>query len=519
MAVNISKVEKLVSSSGPISFSEIRDEFGGNSANIRASLYRRNISDDVDWDGPNASKIEPKIPDATENEDISSTNNWNVSTLRNTVTEYNVIQSGNDEEVVYYDADTSTWNGNLNRNILKKFDVTGTVFANQTDKDALTFEGNLYNLEIEVDESGAIYGEGGSIGNGSGAGFSYHNGTLNHVFNNSTDQTISLTEGGVIIDAVPQSPGAPNGGWIRSLNVKHYLITVDRPDYNDITVSNVSSTTAGGGSFPGFGNSLALQERVNDTQWRLWFLRDKNGFTTYVREFTVTGVTNISGSGAGGDALYVRNTYNKSDVEIRSYGRIWSGGGGGFSGNSGNSGGSLSCNSTSYFSTINPTKGGRTWPEGYPGGSCRRARRGATWVAITAQNSVRNRCRGSGARRGQGEYPSGPYQCSDSWTILCQQSSSYSKSGGPGGNPGNGGRGRGFSYQSGTLSGNSGGAGGTNSCSGGSSTGNRGNPGTSGGDWGQSGGSGAPAGFGIQKRNTRVEYYSGNTIKGQIVNI
>jgi len=163
MAVNVSKVEKLVGTSGPISFSEIRDEFGGNTANVRASLYRRNTGDDVDWDGPKASKIEPKIPDATENQDIGSESNWNVSALRNTVMEYNVTQSGNNEELAYFDSDTSTWNGNLSRNVLKKFDVTGTVYANQINKDALTFGGDLYNLEIEVDENGKIYGEGGRL--------------------------------------------------------------------------------------------------------------------------------------------------------------------------------------------------------------------------------------------------------------------------------------------------------------------------------------------------------------------
>ena len=56
-----------------------------------------------------------------------------------------------------------TWNGNLNRNVLKKFDVTGTVYANEISKDALTFGGDLYNLEIEVDENGKIYGEGGRL--------------------------------------------------------------------------------------------------------------------------------------------------------------------------------------------------------------------------------------------------------------------------------------------------------------------------------------------------------------------
>lgn len=84
---------------------------------------------------------------------------------------------------------------------------------------------------------------------------------------------------------------------------------------------------------------------------------------------------------------------------------------------------------------------------------------------------------------------------------------------------GSGGRGRGFSYQSGSLSGNSGNSGSTNSCSGGTSRGNSGNSGTSGGDWGQSGGSGAPAGIAIQKKNAVMKSYTSNTVKGRIVDI
>jgi len=389
MATNVTKTSHFTSGAGnPISFSQIKAQFGGNTSDIKASTYLRNTGDSVDWDGPNASSISPRIPDATENGNITSQNNWSVDTLRDSITEYNVTQSGSDEELEYGDTNTSTWNGNLNRNVLKKFDVKGTIFANQTDKDALAFDGNLYNLEIEVDESGAIYGEGGAVGGGS-----------------------------------------------------------------------------------------------------------------------------------GGDALYVNNTYTKSDVEIRSYGKIWAGGGGGVSGNPGNSGGSINnCSSTSFFYTTNHVTNGTTLGNAYPGASCRRARSGATWVSAN-QTGIRNRCRGSGARRGQGVWPQGPYQCSSNWSILCQESSNFSIGGGGGGNPGNGGIGRGFSHQTGTLSGNPGGGGGTNSCSGGSSTGNSGNPGTSGGDWGQSGGSGAIAGKSIQKRNARVEYSTSNTVKGSITNI
>ena len=178
MATNVTKTSHFTSGAGnPISFSQIRTQFGGQSTNIKASEYLRNEGGDVDWDGPNASTIIPRIPDAQENENITTGNNWNVDSLRDSITEYNVTQSGNNEELSYIDSDVTVWNGNLNRNILKKFDVTGTIYANETDKDALTFSGDLYNLEIEVDEAGAIYGEGGTAGGGSGGDALYVNNT------------------------------------------------------------------------------------------------------------------------------------------------------------------------------------------------------------------------------------------------------------------------------------------------------------------------------------------------------
>lgn len=390
MAVNITKTQKFTNPTSSISFSQIRNEFGGNSTNVRAAAYRRNENDQIDWNGENASEITPRIPDATENVDISSDNNWNVSTLRNTVTDYVVTQSGTDLELSYSSTDTGTWNGNLNRNILKKFNVDGTIYANNINDDALSFDGNLYNLEIDVNETGQILAHGGA-----------------------------------------------------------------------------------------------------------------------------------SGGGKGGDALYVNNTYTKSDVEIRSYGKIYSGGGGGASGNSGNSGGSLNCSSTNNFNVNVNVEPGRYLNDVKPGLQCRSARSGAIWL-LANQNSVRDRCRGGGARRGgssttvyRGAGNAG-YQCSPAWNVLCQQTNNFNLPGGSGGSGGAGGPGRGYNTINASLSGNSGNSGGTNSCSGGSSTGNSGNPGTSGGDWGQSVVGGGSAGIAIQKKNARVEYYTDNTLKGPI---
>ena len=75
-----------------------------------------------------------------------------------------MTQSGTDTELEFSGSDSTTWNNNLSKNIKKTFDVTGIVHADNPADDALRFNGDLYNLEIEVDENGAIYGEGGSVG-------------------------------------------------------------------------------------------------------------------------------------------------------------------------------------------------------------------------------------------------------------------------------------------------------------------------------------------------------------------
>ena len=210
MAVNVTKTSHFTGGAGTqISFSQIRAQFGGDATNIKASTYLRNDDTAVDWN--DESTITSRVPDATENSSVATDNNWSVDSLRDTISNYLVTQSGTDTEVEFSDSDSTTWNNNLSKNVPKTFDVTGIVHADSPTDDALRFDGDLYNLEIEVDQNGAIYGEGGDVG------------------------------------------------------------------------------------------------------------------------------------GDGGDALYVNNTYTQRDVKIRSYGKIWAGGGGGSSGNSGNDGNTLNC--------------------------------------------------------------------------------------------------------------------------------------------------------------------------------
>ena len=385
MAVNVTKTSHFTGGAGTqISFSQIRAAYGGDATNIKASTYLRNDDAAVDWDDENT--ITSRVPDATENSSVTTDNNWSVDSLRNTISNYLVTQSGTDTELEYSDSNTATWNNNLSKNVPKTFDVTGVVHADSPTDDALRFNGNLYNLEIEVDAAGAIYGESGNVG------------------------------------------------------------------------------------------------------------------------------------GDGGDALYVNNTYTQSDVEIRSYGKIWAGGGGGTSGSDGNDGASLSCSETN---TVN-----RTTNHNNKYGGKNACKSGEKELTRNPIGNIRSRCRGRGSRRGGGWNSTNKsgYHCGTSSRSVCQITNNFTVGGGGGGNGGNGGSGKGWSNRNTAMSssphiGNPGNSGNTNSCAANSnnSTGNSGNPGNSGGDWGIA--STGSAGRSIQKKGAKVNYYTDTTVKGPIVNI
>ena len=385
MAVNVTKTSHFTGGAGTqISFSQIRAAYGGGATNIKASAYLRNDDAAVDWD--DESTITSRVPDATENVSVATDNNWSVDSLRNTISNYLVTQSGTDTELEFSDSNTATWNNNLSKNVPKTFDVTGIVHADSVGDDALRFSGDLYNLEIEVDQNGAIYGEGGGVG------------------------------------------------------------------------------------------------------------------------------------GNGGDALYVNNTYTQRNVEIRSYGKIWAGGGGGSSGSDGSDGSSLSCSETST-ETRNTTHNNK-----YGGASA--CLEGEKELTRNPTGTIRSRCRGRGSRRGGGwdETNKSGYHCGTSSQSVCEITTETTVGGGGKGFGGNGGSGKGWSNRNTAMSsaphkGNPGNSGNTNSCAANSnnSTGNSGNPGNGGGDWGQS--STGSAGRSIQKKGAKVNYYTDTTVKGPIVNI
>ncbi len=186
MAIN--KTQTKYFSSGEIKFSAIRDTFGDLAGtNVSASDYLRNAGDDVDWSDD--SNITPRVPNATENENVATSSNWSTSQLRDSIVEYNITQSGNDEELEFADTNASQWNSNLSKNVPKRMDVEGVVYANETSKYALKFsQGEYNNLTINVPDGGAIYGEGGAAGGGNGGGALY-------IENTASYDNVSITLG------------------------------------------------------------------------------------------------------------------------------------------------------------------------------------------------------------------------------------------------------------------------------------------------------------------------------------
>jgi len=544
MAVNITKTEHFTSGAGnPISFSQIQTEFGGSATNIKASTYLRNDDSEVDWD--DESTITSRIPDATENADVEVVSNWTVDSLRDTITSYLVTQSGSDEELSYSDSNTDTWNNNLSKNVPKTFDVTGTVYADDASKDALSFIGNLYNLEIEVDENGEILGQGGESGVPGEAASAVTQDVVEYTTSSTTYKRVQLkryynpTTGDHFV-----TTGSPPSGYnyesgMGRIFVNYVPGTISIRDRNGPPPFPDSGVM--GYAYPGSGsqpaNTLAIYALDNgkETMWSLSSTEgSSSGYTSLgvafyapTQDLTVTTTTTTivpgeleysprtepGDGGNGGDALYVNNINTKSNVEIRSYGKIWAGGGGGDGGDAGNAGSDLTCSGSNQV-TRNVTHEGQT------GSGSSACRDGETEVSRNP-NGVRNRCRGGGSRRGGGWDSTNKtgYHCGNGSTSVCTSNFTYTTTGGVGGFGGSGGSGRGYSYQNESLDGGSGNPGTSNSCGGSTSTGNPGGDGQPGGEWGQSPASGGVAGRAVLKKNAMVTYYTDDTLKGLIQDI
>lgn len=398
--MSITNTQTKFFTSGEIKFSAIRDTFGDLAGtDVRASDYLRNAGTNVDWEASGQTKtISPRVPNATENADVSTADDWQVSHLRDSIVEYNVVQdaSTSDEELEFADTNVPTWNNNLSKNVNKKMSVEGTIYADEVSKYALTFStGEYNNLTIDVPNGGKIYGEGGSAGGGNGGGALYVKNTASY-----DDVSITIGSNGQIWAG---GGGGRNGNsgnsgsqincYANQLYGAAYFVDNDRW-YNGSTAGNACQTTnyrpSGAYSINVQSASpTSLRNRCRGGNVRAGQGWNPNNFSGYQCSPGWTLIcqarvpTNVSGGngGSGGSGGVGQGFSNQS---------------GPGSGNSGNSGNTGRCNTTGATSTGNSGNSGAsggTWgvSGGSGGGSAGFAllRRGATINSGQSSNNLK----------------------------------------------------------------------------------------------------------------------------------
>ena len=383
--MSITKTQTKFFTSGPIKFSEIRDNFGDLAGDpVRASDYKRNAAVDVDWD----STTSPRVPDATENANVSSGDDWEISGFRDTIVEYNVVQdaSTSDEELEYAIDNTSDWNNNLGKNVNKNFDIKGTVFSNEPSKYALKFtSGDYTNLYIDVNDGGEILGEGGAVGGGNGGGALY------------IDNTLSADEVSIVVGTNGKIWAGGGGGtsgnsgnagnslscytsanWGTSVNRgdnRNYsanasLAACKNAAANNITLGNVNVTSATPSDVRSRcrGGSYRRGQGWNSTNFVGYFCSPSANLTCYGRINNNVSGGNGGNAGNGGVGQGYSNQSNPG------------------SGNNGNSGNCNTCNQTGARSC------GNAGNDGNSGGAWGQAAStgGAGGSAVHKKNAVVN---------------------------------------------------------------------------------------------------------------------------------
>lgn len=172
MAYTVTKAGPYYTS-GEIKFSSLRTNFKETaSGTLTATELRRNTS---------TSESGPIVPDCTENRTsgplgtgISTLNDLKLSQFRNSIKYYNISQTGTNDNgantgLPGCNINDIGWNSNLQYNIIKQFNVNGTIGSYSTGQYAAQLNTTTYNLYINIGTSG---GGSGTVQGASGPGSS-----------------------------------------------------------------------------------------------------------------------------------------------------------------------------------------------------------------------------------------------------------------------------------------------------------------------------------------------------------
>jgi hypothetical protein len=199
MSLTASKVGPYFAS-GSISFSQLRTNFKKTSSGeVKASELLR-VTDTTNTD--------PIVPDATENSDIATSTNLKTSQFRNSIKYYNLDQGSGDTDLNLDIADSSLWNGNLGKTIVKTVTLAGTSASSTTTTPAATLDAaSVYNVLLII--TGSVLGDGGAAGTSGVNGGD--GGDAIYIDTNSTG-TVTIRTSGVSAQVYGGGGGGGYGG-------------------------------------------------------------------------------------------------------------------------------------------------------------------------------------------------------------------------------------------------------------------------------------------------------------------
>jgi len=196
MSLTASKVGPYFSS-GSISFSQLRSNFKETSSGSVSASELLRVTDTTNTD--------PIVPDATENSSIATSSNLKTSQFRNSIKYYNLNQGSGDTDLNLNIANSSLWNGNLGKTIVKTVTLAGTSGSTNGSAAASLDSSAIYNVLLVI--TGSVLGTGGSSGskgdknqsNGnaiSNAGNGGNGGNALYINTNGTGTVTVRTSGG-----------------------------------------------------------------------------------------------------------------------------------------------------------------------------------------------------------------------------------------------------------------------------------------------------------------------------------
>jgi len=350
-----------------ISFRALQTTFGGNFNSVQFSTYKRNT--DLD-------NTDPIVPDSTENANISSSNsNLRASNFRGSIKQYILTQTSSDSTV---DLDSQSWNSNLAKNVIKTFQVNGTMAATSTGNQGAAFDAEAYNLRLEV--TGNIYGIGGAgglanDGNGSPGGDALFANNTSNRSGASAKIAINVNSNGRIWagGGGGAAGNAGNAGGDLSCFNENTVLTQVYGGNSTNPNRGCKNCPPTSGNLPLFSNGNCISGTslgVSNQRSRCRGRQERGQTCTnqYFRNCVYRQNFNVAGGngGNGGNGGVGEGANNNPG-----------------SGNSGNSGNTTNCAANGNSSTGNPGNSGAsggTW--GQPGGNTNTANGGAAGRAI-----------------------------------------------------------------------------------------------------------------------------------------